>query len=73
MGGMSLVLQEVMKNLALLNKNLESGSNVKNKDSDNLSLPNQANMTPKATPSPQFQGNWAPNRNYTNNSQPGTR
>ena len=73
MGGMSLILQEIMKNLALLNKNLESGSNVKNKDSDNLSSPNQANMAPKAAPSPQFQGNWAPNRNYTNNSQPGNQ
>ena len=30
-------------------------------------------MAPKATPSPQFQGNWAPNRNYTNNSQPGNQ
>ena len=72
-GGMSLVLQEIMKNLALLNKNLESGSNVKNKDSDNLSSPNQANMAPKATPAPHFQGNWVPNRNYTNNSQPGNQ
>ena len=70
---MSLVLQEIMKNLALLNKNLESSSNVKNKDSDNLSSPNQANMAPKATPAPHFQGNWVPNRNYTNNSQPGNQ
>ena len=53
-GGMSLVLQEIMKNLALLNKNLESGSNVKNKDSDNVSSPSQANMAPKATPAPHF-------------------
>ena len=73
MGGMSLVLQEIMKNLALLNKNLESSSNVKNKDSDSLSSPNQANMAPKATPAPHFQGNWVPNRNYTNNSQPGNQ
>ena len=72
-GGMSLVLQEIMKNLALLNKNLESGSNVKNKDSDNVSSPSQANMAPKATPAPHFQGNWVPNRNYTNNSQPGNQ
>ena len=72
-GGMSLVLQEIMKNLALLNKNLESGSNVKNKDSDNVSSPNQANMAPKATPTPHFQGNWVPNRNYTNHSQPGNQ
>ena len=72
-GGMSLVLQEIMKNLALLNKNLESSSNVKNKDSDNLSSPNQPNMAPKATPAPHFQGNWVPNRNYTNNSQPGNQ
>ena len=72
-GGMSLVLQEIMKNLALLNKNLESGSNVKNKDSDNVSSPSQANMAPKATPAPHFQGNWVPNRNYTNHSQPGNQ
>ena len=72
-GGMSLVLQEIMKNLALLNKNLESGSNVKNKDSDNVSSPSQANMAPKATPTPHFQGNWVPNRNYANHSQPGNQ